>query len=87
MFKMLDPSTLPRAMSPCPVTAASRLTTNSGELVPNATTVSPATRGVRPIRRASELLPITRDSAPAVSMTIDSNRKRASLHMVPQGNC
>jgi hypothetical protein len=35
-------------MAPWPASAARTLTTNSGALVPNATTVSPTTRGESP---------------------------------------
>ena len=40
------------------------LTTSSGELVPKATTVSPATNGLIPRRKAKAPLPLTSDSPP-----------------------
>ena len=45
---ILDPITLPTAIVDDPSSAAARLTTNSGNDVPNATTVKPITMADRP---------------------------------------
>lgn len=64
MLKILDPTTFPIDISPCPLKAALTLTTNSGALVPKATTVSPITSGDIFARTAREELPRTSQSAP-----------------------
>ena len=67
-LKMLLPTTLPRAMSAWPESAAPTLTASSGALVPNATTVSPTTSGEMPKPTASREAPRTSSSAPATRM-------------------
>ena len=42
-LKMLDPTTLPTEISPCPCNEAESVTANSGAEVPKATTVRPIT--------------------------------------------
>ena len=64
---MLLPITLPTAMSAWPAQAELRPTASSGELVPNATTVRPTTRGEMPSAIASRDAPRTSSSAPASS--------------------
>ena len=61
---MFEPTTLPIAIPPLPSRFAFTLTTNSGALVPNATTVSPTTSGLMPKRMASSEDPLTNHSAP-----------------------
>ncbi len=59
-----------------PRNAAFKLTTSSGELVPNATTVSPTTMGGIPTFSASAEAPRISPSAPAKSETNPKTRKR-----------
>jgi hypothetical protein len=65
MLKEFEPTTFPTEISPCCDRAALILTTNSGELVPNATIVRPIIKRLNPARREREVLPLTRLSAPA----------------------
>jgi hypothetical protein len=63
-----------------PLKADCTLTTSSGALVPNATTVSPTTKGEIPIPTANREAPRTRSSAPIVNTTnpkISQNRVKA----------
>ena len=60
---------MPTEISPWLESAASTLTTSSGELVPNATMVKPTIRRLRPARSASDELPLTRPSAPTKRRT------------------
>ena len=78
MLAMLEPTTLPRAMSPAPASAARALTTSSGALVPKATMVSPTTSGPTPRRRASAALPRTSPSAPRTSRRARRSAQRTS---------
>ena len=64
VFMMLEPTTLPTAISGVPLRADMRLTKNSGADVPQATMVRPITISGTPKRRASELAPSVRRSAP-----------------------
>jgi hypothetical protein len=45
ILQILEPTTLPMLISPCPFSEASTLTTSSGALVANATRVKPTTSG------------------------------------------
>ena len=63
-LNILDPITFPTAIPGLPSNADCTLTSNSGALVPNATTVKPTTKGDIPKRTASDELPFTRKSAP-----------------------
>jgi hypothetical protein len=65
-LKMLEPTTLPTAMSELPLRPACRLTASSGELVPNATTVRPITSGEMPAIAARDEAPRTRSSPPTI---------------------
>ena len=65
-FRMLLPTTLPRAMSAFPEKADCTVTAVSGELVPKATTVSPITTGEIPSDAARRDAPRTRSSAPEI---------------------
>jgi hypothetical protein len=69
MLKTLLPTTFPMAMSDTPLRTADTLTAISGELVPNATTVSPTTSGEIPADNAIRDAPRTSPSAPATSRT------------------
>ena len=64
MLQMFDPTTFPRLTFPHPRHAESMLTTSSGALVANATSVSPITSGGTPIARATRTPPRTSHSAP-----------------------
>ena len=64
VFMMLEPTTLPTAMSGVPFRADIKLTKNSGADVPQATMVRPMTISGTPKRRASEEAPSVRRSAP-----------------------
>ncbi len=55
MLQTFDPTTLPTEISEWPERAASRLTENSGALVPIATTVAPMAIGLMPIRSAMKV--------------------------------
>ena len=64
MFAMLEPTTLPSAIPELPLSEAVTVTTSSGRLVPNATTVSPITAGAIPKERARAEDPFTKSAAP-----------------------
>ena len=76
VLKMLEPTTLPTAMSGVPFRADTRLTNSSGADVPAATMVSPMTISGTCIRRANAEAPSVRRSAPhstsATPMTIST---------------
>lgn len=76
---MLLPTTLPSATSALPDQAAPTLTASSGELVPNATIVSPTTRGVRPSTRARREAPRTSSSPPAMSSANPARKSNAVM--------
>ena len=61
-------------MPPSPFQAATPETTTSGADVPHATTVSPTTRVLTPIRRARLVPPPTSQPAPLPSRTIPTTR-------------
>jgi hypothetical protein len=63
-LKMLEPRTLPRDTPEFALRAALTLTASSGELVPQAMTVSPTTRGGIPKRREIDTAPRMNASAP-----------------------
>ena len=81
MFMMLEPMTLPTAISPCPLVADAIEAASSGALVPNPTTVTPITKGETPILRARRAAPRTRSSAPKIRMPIDRMRMSRSRVM------
>ena len=60
VFMMLEPTTLPMAMSALPWKAPMKLTTISGAEVPMPTMVRPMTNSLRPKRRAMPEAPSTR---------------------------
>ena len=60
VLKMLEPTTLPMAISALPCAAPMKLTTISGAEVPMPTMVSPMTNSLRPKRRATAEAPSTR---------------------------
>jgi hypothetical protein len=64
MLQIFEPTTLPIAMPPWPLQLALILTTNSGALVPKATTVKPITSGLIPSLMANSDDPFTNHSAP-----------------------
>ena len=66
-LNVLLPKTLPRAKPVWSSPTATRLTTNSGALVPMATMVSPTHRGDTPARRLRRTAPRTKASAPTES--------------------
>ena len=63
-LNMLEPSTFPIDIAPCPFIDALILTSNSGMLVPTETMVSPITSGLIPMRFANDEAPKTNPSAP-----------------------
>ena len=69
ILAMFEPTTLPTAISGAPLNTASKLTTNSGEEVPQATTVRPITRGGTDSRCARVTAPRTNTSPPIRSST------------------
>ena len=69
VLKMLEPITLPTAMSALPLNAPMKLTTISGADVPIPTMVSPMTNSLMPNFLATEEEPSTRASAPPTTRT------------------
>ena len=67
MLRMLEPTTLPRAIPPLFSIAACMLTRASGKLVPKATIVSPTISGLRPRCKDNVIEPLTNHSAPKKS--------------------
>ena len=67
ILMILLPSTLVMAISVLPCPTATMFTTNSGILVPNATTVRPMTISLTPYFFAKAEAPSTRKSAPLMS--------------------
>ena len=63
-LKILEPTTLPMATSELPETAPLRLTSSSGNEVPNPTTTAPITKSEILRRRAIATEPSTKRSAP-----------------------
>ena len=61
---MFDPTIFPNAISGLPSRLALTLTTSSGALVANATSVRPMTRGETPALRATVTPPLISNSAP-----------------------
>ena len=59
-LQIFDPTTLPMAMSGLPIIADLMLINNSGAEVPNATMVSPTTRGDRCAFNATLFAPFTK---------------------------
>lgn len=85
-----EPTTLSTAISPAPDNAALIETASSGALVPNATMVSPATRGLSPKRRPIAAPPRTSPSAPAARITNEtkirkSHESMSFPHILPRG--
>jgi len=78
----LLPTTLPIAILPCPEIEALTLTTNSGELVPKATMVNPATNGETPALSARDELPFTSQEAPKYNRTSDARTKKMESSIV-----
>ena len=66
-LKIFDPTTLPTEMSEFPSIAPVRLTTSSGQEVPNPTMVSPITNSLIPALLAIEEAPFTSQSAPSTT--------------------
>jgi len=79
--KMYVPIILPTAMLAWSDTAALMLTANSGELVPNATTVRPITNGVIPKAVARRDAPLTTASAPRISSASPAINKRLTISL------
>ena len=64
MLKMLEPITLPMAISFCPLCAATSEVTSSGSDVPMATMVRPISVSDRPNMRATPVAPLTASCPP-----------------------
>ena len=81
-FATVEPMMFPTANPAWPRNAAKLLTNNSGADVPNATTVSPTTRGLTPILAATLEEPVTSQSAPNVIATKPARKRSASVKAV-----
>jgi hypothetical protein len=75
----LLPTTLPTLISALPSRALKKLTTNSGILVPKATTVRPITISLTFQRRAMEEAPSVNLSAPHNTIAIPNKRRHTSI--------
>ena len=80
---MLEPTTLPMAMSLCPLSAATTDVASSGRLVPAARIVSPMTASLRPAASAIETAPVTSIRAPATRSTSPPATNSASRQSGP----
>ena len=79
MLNMLDPMTLPTAMSALPCAAERKLTTISGVEVPMPTIVIPIMKSEMPKRLAMALAPSTRKLAPKRISARPAISKRMSI--------
>ena len=82
ILKMFEPTMLPIAISDSPLRAAIILVTNSGKLVPNATTVNPITRSDIPIYCAISTADSTVILLPNINATIPKMINNAILVLV-----
>jgi hypothetical protein len=78
-LKILLPTALPKAISPCPVALDITLTASSGALVPKATTVNPIINGDIPNAAADFAAPLTNASAPTISNTNPARIYRTAI--------
>ena len=83
VLKILEPTTLPMAISAFPWKAPIKLTTISGADVPMPTMVRPMTNSLRPKRRATEEAPSTSQSAPK-TMRASPARSRMTVRIIVQ---
>lgn len=81
-LNILLPTTLPRAISGCPLKVDCKLTASSGELVPNDTTVKPTTRGEIPSEEAMRDAPLTSKSAPNINNTSPAPKIRKVIKSI-----
>ena len=88
-FAILDPTTLPAARSPSPISAAWTPTTISGAEVPKATIVKPTISAGTPQCRAKAAAPRTIMSPAMIKMTKPNKRKRndAIMKASPSSIC
>ena len=82
VLKMLEPITLPTAMSALPLIAPMKLTTISGAEVPMPTIVRPITNSLTPSLRAIDDDPSTRISDPTTTRTRPRSNSRMSNHNI-----
>ena len=82
VLKMLLPTIFPADISALPFSAENILTTNSGRLVPKATTVRPITTSLTRSRRAKPVAPSTIMSAPFSIMAIPNTIHKISSAIV-----
>ena len=82
-LKLLEPTTLPRAIAECPSRAAIMLTTSSGADVPTETTVSPTTNSETPMPRAILLAPLTTLLPPVTSKANPTTMSAQSTNVPP----
>ena len=80
-LKILEPTTLPIAMSALPLRAPVRLTTSSGIEVPIPTIVIPMRNSLRPALRAIDEEPSTSHSAPRMTRASPQMRMRMSINI------
>ena len=78
-LNMLEPTTLPTAMSCSPRRAAATEAASSGRLVPSATSVSPTTSSLTPRSRAIQIAPQTSTRDPAKRRTRPMENRTIAL--------